>query len=258
MNLFINETKKVKTQYSKADGLNTRLSIHEKYSTNKMGLGNWFFTVYKIESGMKVLELGCGTGAMWSSHRDVIDKCQEIVFSDFSENMLETAKSNIGEFSNARYQVIDIQEIPYEDEYFDIVIANFMLYHVPDIDKALSEVGRVLKKGGIFYAGTSGEHGVMETIVSWLGYEGVYVNTFSLDNGREKLEKHFSDIKIMKYIDSLEITDLNDLMEYIYSGITFKNAVKLPKEEVRKILESHMENSVLALPKEPGTFVSIK
>jgi ubiquinone/menaquinone biosynthesis C-methylase UbiE len=258
MKLFINETNKVKTQYSKANGLNTRLSIHEKYSTNKMGLGNWFFTLYNIENGMKVLELGCGTGAMWTNHKDEIEKCSEIVFSDFSENMVETAKTNIGTFPNAKYQVIDIQDIPFEDGYFDIVIANFMLYHVPNLEKALSEASRVLKKGGVFYAGTSGEHGVMETIVSWLGFEGVYVNTFSLDNGKERLENHFSDVKIMKYADSLEVTNLDDLMEYIYSGITFKNAVTLPKEDVREILESHMENGVLTLPKEPGTFVSIK
>lgn len=258
MKIFTNETEKVQAQYAKADGLNTRLSIHEKYSTNRMGLGNWFFTVYSIEEGMKVLELGCGTGSMWTNHKDVVGKCSEIVFSDFSAGMLETAKANIGELPNVKYQVIDIQDIPFEDNYFDMVIANFMLYHVPDIEKALSEVSRVLKKGGSFYAGTSGEHGVMETIVGWLGFEGVFVNPFSLDNGRERLERYFSHVATMKYIDSLEVTDLDDLMEYVYSGITFKNAVTLPKEEVRTILESHMENGVLTLPKEPGTFISIK
>ena len=258
MNLVINEESKVREQYSKADGLSTRISIHDKYSTNKMGLGNWFITIYSIEDGMKVLELGCGSGAMWKGHEDVIGRCSEIVFSDFSAGMLETARTNIGEYPNTRFQVIDIQDIPFEDEYFDMVIDNFMMYHVQDLDKALSEVSRVLKKSGIFYAGTSGEKGIMETIVKWLGFEGVYVNTFSLENGGERLEKHFSHVATMKYIDSLEVTDLDDLMEYIYSGITFKNAVTLPKEEVRRILESHMENGILTLPKEPGTFISIK
>lgn len=57
---FLNDTDHVKEQYQKPDGLSTRISIHEKYSTNKMGLSNWYFTVYKIEKGMKILELGCG------------------------------------------------------------------------------------------------------------------------------------------------------------------------------------------------------
>ena len=46
---------------------------------------------------------------------------------------------------------------------FEIVIANSMLYHVPEIDKALSEVRRVLKKDGVFYAATSGENGIMDS-----------------------------------------------------------------------------------------------
>ena len=258
MKLLINETEKVKTQYSKADGLNTRISIHEKYSTNKMGLSNWYFTVYQIKEGMKVLELGCGTGLMWNTHRDVIGKCSELVLSDFSEGMVETTKVNVGSLPNVSYRVIDIQDIPYADGYFDAVIANYMLYHVPDIKKALSEVHRVLKAGGNFYAGTAGEHGAMETIVSWLGYDGIYVNTFSLDNGRQQLEEYFSKVDTMRYVDSLEITNLDDLMEYIYSGITFRNVVTLSEAEVRKILENHMENGVLKLPKEPGTFVSVK
>ena len=258
MKLLINETEKVKTQYSKADGLNTRISIHEKYSTNKMGLSNWYFTVYQIKEGMKVLELGCGTGLMWNTHRDVIGKCSELVLSDFSEGMVETTKVNVGSLPNVSYRVIDIQDIPYADGYFDAVIANYMLYHVPDIKKALSEVHRVLKAGGNFYAGTAGEHGAMETIVSWLGYDGIYVNTFSLDNGRQQLEEYFSKVDTMRYVDSLEITNLDDLMEYIYSGITFRNVVTLSEAEVRQILKDHMENGVLKLPKEPGTFVSVK
>ena len=258
MKIYINKEEKVKEQYSNSGGLSTRISIHTKYSTNKMGLGNWYFTVFEIEEGMKVLELGCGTGSMWVGHEDVIEKCSEIIFSDFSEGVLETAKSNIGDLPNAEFRVVNIQDIPFEDNYFDVIIANNMLYHVPDIEKALSEVSRVLKKGGKFYAGTSGEKGIMETIVSWMGIPGAYVNTFSLENGGERLERHFSEVKIERYIDSLEVTNLDDLMDYIYSGITFKNVCKLSREEVREILENHVENGVLKLPKDPGIFVSVK
>ncbi len=254
----MNNTTDVKEQYRRADNLNTRISIHEKYSTNKMGLSNWYFTIYQIENGVKVLELGCGTGSMWIEHKDVIHKCSQIVFSDFSEGMLAAARENIGEFENVEYRIIDIQNIPFEDEYFDIVIANYMLYHVPDINKAVSEVSRVLKKGGYFYAGTHGENGIMETIVKILGMDLVYTNTFSLENGREKLEPYFSKIEIERYVDSLEVTNIEDLIEYIYSGITFKNACVMSYEEVRKTLERHMKNGILKLPKDPGMFVAQK
>ncbi len=42
-------------------------------------------------------------------------------------------KNNIGGYDNIEYKVLDIQEIPYENATFDVVIANMMLYHVPDI-----------------------------------------------------------------------------------------------------------------------------
>lgn len=258
MGLVINDSEKVQEQYAKANGLNTRISIHDKYSTNKMGISNWNFTIYQIERGMKVLELGCGTGSMWIEHKDVIEKCSELVLSDFSEGMLASAKANLGGLSNVTYKIIDIMDIPYEDGDFDVVIANYMLYHVPDIDKALSEVNRVLRKGGYFYAGTSGEKGIMETIVDWLGLGKVYVNTFSLENGGDRLKNYFPEVEIQRYHDSLEVTDIDDLMDYIYSGITFNKVCTLTEREVRDILESHMENGIIKLPKDPGMFVCKK
>lgn len=51
-------------------------------------------------------------------------------------------------------KIIDIQNIPYEDNSFDLVIANMMLYHVPDLPRALAEVGRVLKPEGKLYTAT--------------------------------------------------------------------------------------------------------
>ncbi|WP_155832681.1 hypothetical protein [Butyrivibrio sp. AE3006] len=60
-----NDSKAVKEQYSSSKGINTRLSFHDKCSTNKQGYGNWIVSNYEITEGMKVLELGCGTGSIW-------------------------------------------------------------------------------------------------------------------------------------------------------------------------------------------------
>lgn len=68
--------------------------------------------------------------------------------------MITAAKENVGNYDNIEYKVLDIQEIPYEDETFDAVIANMMLYHVPDIYTGLAEVRRVLKRDGSFYCAT--------------------------------------------------------------------------------------------------------
>ena len=79
-----------------------------------------------------------------------------------------------------------------------------------------------------------------------------------MENGTAQLEPYFSKVEIERYKDSLEVTNIDDLMEYIYSGITFKNACKLSSEEVRNKLISCMEDGVLRLPKDPGMFVAVK
>ena len=253
----INNQQTVKEQYANAGNLNTRISIHQKYSTNKMGFGNWIFSNYKITEGMKVLELGCGTGDMWKGHEDLMNTCSKIILSDFSEGMLENAKVNIGENKTVEYRVIDIQDIPFEAESFDVVIANMMLYHVPDMSRGLSEVCRVLKKSGTFYCATFGEHGIMEFISKALNAYGIEDNmnkTFTLQNGQEILKPFFSDIQKLNYEDSLAVTEIDDLIDYIYSLSSMSTLSTVPKNEIRDVLTKHAVNGVLTVPKEYGMF----
>ncbi|NLG02763.1 MAG: class I SAM-dependent methyltransferase, partial [Clostridia bacterium] len=91
---------------------------------------------------------------------------------------------------------------------------------MPNIDKGLMEVRRVLKKGGQFYCATYGEHGIMKYLSEVLSAYGVDDNinkNFTLQNGYEILNKIFSKVKKLEYIDSLEITNIEDMMEYTYS-----------------------------------------
>ena len=253
----INNQQTVKEQYANAGNLNTRISIHQKYSTNKMGFGNWILSNYKISQGMKVLELGCGTGDMWKGHEDLISACSSLVLSDFSVGMLENAKVNIGKNKTVEYRVIDIQDIPFEAESFDVVIANMMLYHVPDMNHGLSEVRRVLKKGGAFYCATYGEHGIMEFLSKALNAYGVEDNAnknFTLQNGKEILEPFFADIQKLDYEDSLAVTNIDDLIEYIYSLSSMTSLSSVPKDEIREVLGKFVVNGVLNVPKEYGMF----
>lgn len=255
----INDMSVVKQQYANANNLNTRISIHDKYSTNKMGFGNWIVSNYRIDKGIKVLELGCGTGDMWKNRESLISLCSKLTLSDFSEGMVTTTKSNIGEYDNVEYKVIDIQEIPYEDETFDVVIANMMLYHVPDIDKGLAEVRRVLKKGGHFYCATYGEHGIIEYLSKILSIHGVEDNinkNFTLQNGYEILNKTFSKVEKLEYIDSLAVTNIDDMVEYIYSLSSMTSLNSVPKQVIKDILIKNATNGILNVPKEYGMFIS--
>lgn len=59
---------------------------------------------------------------------------------------MKSPRSVIGNKDNVKYEVMDIQDISFENKTFDIVIANMLLHHVNNINKAISEVNRVLKK----------------------------------------------------------------------------------------------------------------
>ncbi len=256
----INDISVVKQQYATANNLGTRISIHDKYSTNKLGFGNWIFSNYRIDKGAKVLELGCGTGDMWKDKESVICTCSKIILSDFSEGMVATTRDNIGSYDNIEYKVLDIQDIPYEDATFDIVIANMMLYHVPDIDKGLMEVRRVLKREGRFYCATYGEHGIIEYLSKILSAYGVEDNinkNFTLQNGYEILSKIFSKVEKKEYIDSLAVTNIDDMVDYIYSLSSMASLNGVPKQVINDILTENTIDGVLNVPKEYGMFISL-
>ena len=246
------------SQYGTSDKLNTRISIHDKYSTNKQGFGNWISEHYRIPEGASVLELGCGTGDMWKGKHALISRCSRLVLSDFSEGMVNKTKETLAAESGIEYLTVDIQSIPFPDHTFDVVIANMMLYHVPDLAKGLSEVRRVLKEGGTFYCATYGENGMMEYIGSLFTDYGVgtSINTnFTLQNGKEALSPFFTDVERDLYEDSLAVTEVEDLVDYVFSLSGMTDLRSLPRDTVRSVLASHMKDGVLTVPKEYGMFV---
>jgi arsenite methyltransferase len=67
-----------------------------------------------------------------------------------SEDQVAMATQNCGEYPHVECQVANVLEIPYEDVRFDAVYGVQVLEYVPELGKALSEIHRVLKRGGRF------------------------------------------------------------------------------------------------------------
>ncbi len=252
----------LKKQYETDSNLKARISLHSKYSTNKQGFGDWIFCNYKDFTGSSVLELGCGSGDIWQGRREAISKYREFVISDFSEGILDAARKNIGTLSNVEYRTIDIEMIPYSNETFDYIIANMMLYHVPSLEKALSEVSRVLKFSGKFYCATFGENGLSQYITALFSKYGISMvieSSFTLQNGERKLSSFFRKIHRLDYQDSLEISNSEDLAEYILSMSTIMNTDNLDRDQIIKILDNEKDsNGIIKIPKEYGMFIAEK
>lgn len=249
----------IRQQYKTAQNLNTRISIHAKYSVNKQGFDNWIASHYALAPGMKILELGCGTGDMWVG-KALPTGCH-LTLTDFSAGMLKTAKDKLSGRENTDFAVVDIQDIPCPNSSFDAAIANMMLYHVPDLHRGLAEVSRVLKPGGLFYCATYGEHGIMEYVnglLSHLGISGSIGKTFTLQNGGDSLCQHFKDVQRFNYEDSLAITDVEDFADYILSMSSLTNLDRLDRNVLLPILETRMEHGVLTVSKEYGMFICRK
>lgn len=242
----------VKNQYATSDHLETRISIHEKYSRNKQPFGEWIVSHYALQPGEHVLELGCGTGSMWQGF--TLPKDCHVTLTDLSPGMLETARLNTAHL-HAEYAVCDAMALPYADASFDVVIANMMLYHVPDIDCALREIRRVLKPEGRFFAATFGEHGAVEAVLDMLQLPNTFNHRFTLQNGAVQLAPYFNDVNIMRREDALDVTYLPDLIGYLRSMQGMTVLADLPDEALLEVFQAHTVKGVLSLPKEYGFFI---
>ncbi len=256
------DAKAVKEQYSNSKNLNTRISIHEKYSVNQLGFSNWLYQQYEFNDNMRILELGCGTGDLWRNRIDQLNPGTSLILSDFSEGMVEVVRNKFSLSPRVTFEKINIEAIPYEAESFDMVIANMMLYHVPDLQKGLQEVKRVLKRGGSFYCATFGENGIQGYLTRTLGGYGIKIDingSFTLQNGADILKNHFTEVNRKDYIDALQVTETEDLLDYIYSMASISNLGNVTRDELYRCFEACKdEKGIIHIPKEYGMFISRK
>jgi ubiquinone/menaquinone biosynthesis C-methylase UbiE len=253
-------------QYRDASNLNARIAIHERFSTNLQGWWPWFWDVAaQLPAEADVLELGCGSWAMWMACPERIPPGWRVTVSDFSAGMLDSAWRKLVTLGRGfKFEQIDAQQIPYPDETFDIVIANFMLYHVPDRPRALTEVLRILRPGGTLVAATGGENHLRE-IKDWfehldLALEiAVFRNPFTIENGLEQLQPFFTDIKTMRYGDSLRVTELLPLMAYLKSTATYSDNPESAFAKLEHQLADELQTKgAIHITKDTGLFLARK
>ena len=123
----------LRKQYRDASNLNARIDLHKLYSTNTYDWFHWIFDHFEIPAVARVLELGCGPANLWQKNLHRIPEGWDITLSDLSPGMVDKARENLADSAHPFHlQTINAQDIPFPDADFDAVIANHMLYHVPD------------------------------------------------------------------------------------------------------------------------------
>jgi SAM-dependent methyltransferase len=170
----------------------------------------------------RVLEVGCGWGelAEWIARETGAD----VVAVDLSPRMVELARER-----GVDARLADVEELPFADETFDVVVAAWMLYHVPDLERGLAEIARVLRPGGTLVAATNSRLHLQE--LRDLVGSGPSMLKFSREDGEEHLRRHFATTERIDVDGVLELTDRAAVEDYVSASISMSPFVaNLPVE----------------------------
>ena len=142
-------------QYRDPSNLNARIALHAKYARSEEPWYPWLISRVGWAPGTRVLEVGCGSGALWVNVAAMLPDVR-LTLTDLSTGMVEAATAAVTPLANVEVVgtlTCDAQELPFADEAFDVVVANHMLYHVPDPARAAAEFARVLTSDGALDGG---------------------------------------------------------------------------------------------------------
>jgi SAM-dependent methyltransferase len=183
--LIIDDPTHVRSQYLTEDNLETRRSVWHPTADGRDPTTEALDAVV-AEQPLRVLEIGPGTGGFAARVAAALPGVR-LTAIDQSPRFVELTRAR---GIDAREG--DVQDLPFGDESFDVVAALWMLYHVPDVDKALAEIRRVLRPGGLFLAVTNGD-GHLADLRREAGGDAE-VTGFSTQNGEDQLRAHFTDV----------------------------------------------------------------
>lgn len=256
-------------QYKTSANLDIRMKLHNMYSENKIGWFLWLYVQIDFGNAEHILEIGCGNGALWkhADKKNLLGKT--ICLSDISKGMIEDAKELLESEKNDlfQYKVCDMEQLPFEDNSQDIIIANHVLFYAKNINEALKNIAEILKENGTFYCSTYGKRHMREITDLVKEFDSritlsevILQDQFGIENGEKRLNPYFSKIEFIKYEDALIVTDAEPLMDYILS--CHGNQKELLSDKYEKFLwflrEKIKRFGAIHITKEAGVFICKK
>lgn len=220
----VNDPQTVRQHYATDESLRIRQETHDKYTVPKMDFIAWALKCVDWKPDQRLLDVGCGPGRYYDTLKS-LGVAPEYYGLDVSPGMLEkhtpTATLTVG----------DAQYLPYLNHTFDVVMANHMLYHVPDIDQALHEIKRVMKPDGIFVSATNSLNSMPELQVllrraivlltrsgaSQVRPPAPESDLFALENGSRQLAHYFYAVVRYDLPSALVFPSIDPVMAYLES-----------------------------------------
>ncbi len=258
-------------QYKSSANLDARAALHRRFRTAVTPWQVWVFDHLELREGTAVLECGCGPGWLWRENIARIPPDCHITLTDLSAGMVAETKTALQHSGHDfRFQSANIQKLPFPDDSFDVVIANHMLYHVPDLPTALREVRRVLKGDGRFFAATNGQNHLRELwqiglelwpeANDWLQQllSAEWSFSFQLENGKEWLTAVFPHISLFRYDDHLAVTEAEPILDFLFStslaGSNHQPEPETVAQVRQKLTQQITRDSAIHITKDTGLF----
>ena len=247
-------------QYATSVNLNARANLHINYSTAEIPWFSWYFDQIDLPDRVDMLEIGCGPGHFWRENADRIPTSR-YVLTDLSTGMVTETREHISSLGDFRFAVTDARRRPFPDNAFNVVMANHMLYHVPDRPAALSEIHRVLKPGGRFYAATNGNNHMLELREAIVRIDpaledGFESGEFGLDTGADQLMPFFENVTCSRFDCDLEAPLIAPVLGYVES------AKRLDEDQLAQLAQELAawldRDGVIRIQKNAGFFVCTK
>jgi ubiquinone/menaquinone biosynthesis C-methylase UbiE len=253
----------VNKQYETSANLDARIALHEQFSTNLHPWMRWVFDQLDAPECASILEVGCGTGALWAENGERIPPEWSVTLVDQSAGMVEQARANLAGVPHSfRFEQGDVQTLPFATASFDAVVANHMLYHVADLSQGLAEIARVLKVGGKLFAATNGETHMYELRQLLNAFEPTFSLDrghfpFTLENGADLLAPHFARVELRRYESALAVTEAAPLVAYILSTEVIPPE---RRDELTTLVEDTLRahGGLFRIQKSTGLFVATK
>jgi SAM-dependent methyltransferase len=168
-----------------------------------------------------VLEVGCGRGEFAER---VMAAGFDIVATDQSPRMVELTAAR-----GVRAEVADVEHLPFVADQFDVAVANFMLYHVPNLDQGIAELWRVIRPGGRLIATTNSRLQLAE-LWELVGRDlSDRDGGFTRENGEQRLAKRFASVRRRDLDTTMRLTAA-EIRDYVGHSVRHQQlAARVPE-----------------------------
>lgn len=252
--------------------LQARIDIHQQYGSRDIDA--WMLELLQPQPGIKILDVGCGSGKQLRAFHDHLRGEVELVGGDLNPRLLNEARQSVGEYAEIRQLDFD-RRFPFNDDAFDLASCCFAIYYAANPEFTAGELHRVLKPGGrLFTTGPMPENKALfyELIAAATGAQippmpGSSRYNFSI---RQAIAERFADLRVHLFENPLVFEEVKPFVEYTRASLSEDRKLWRPLfdsqhgfEQVMQAIEQVAQERLkqdghLVMTKVVGGFVATK